>query len=391
MNMSKVLNFSNHPDFEAVNRVCRVLNDNNFLAYLAGGCVRDGILGVQPRDFDIATNALPEQVEALFPKTKPIGKAFGVILVIDGNAEIEVTTFRTEGGYQDGRHPKSVQFVESDNPAKEDAIRRDFTINAMFYDLETSQIIDFVGGEQDLQNKIIRAVGDPIRRFSEDHLRILRAIRFVGQLGFSLEEGTYAAVAQLASTVAKVSGERIHSELSKLLDSHYVNKSIEVLTKTEILKNLFSVEPKDIHPDFTITRDLQQRWGLFFLWLFIESDMAIVKIFFAKYRFSNAEQSTMNKILFWFQYPRAFEEKSFGELIEMSFDTHSYFGMSEFVKSTKYNKLSSRLNKIKERHDYFKGVKPKPLISAEQLRDQGLSGQNLGNKFKELFWKQLEG
>lgn len=386
--MSKVLNFNNHPDFESVKKIYQVLKQNNFQVYLAGGCVRDGLLNVETRDFDIATNALPEQVEALFPVTKPIGKAFGVILVIENSVEVEVTTFRADGGYQDGRRPDSVQFIKSGNQAKEDAVRRDFTVNAMFYDLEKSEVVDFVGGLQDLKNKKIRAVGDAEKRFAEDHLRILRAVRFIGQLGFELEAETRKAILKLASTVTTVSGERLHSELGKLLESQNVNVAAEELKKTGLTEVLFGKIDKALSmPDFTKTKSLNQRWGLFYIWLNRQLATLNIEQSLDKLKFSNLEKTAIKKILYWFKNPKGFEDKSLGELIELSFDEDSYFGMQEFAD----DKHTERLNKIKTRHDYYRGVRPAPDVSAQKLKDQGLIGPDLGNRLRELYWKQLEG
>src|SRR5215469_4321438 len=153
--------------------VLLLLREAGHVAYLAGGCVRDLLLGTEPKDFDIATDASPDRVRKLFKNTQAVGAAFGVILVRHRKSQIEVATFRAEAGYNDGRHPSQVRFTN----AEEDAKRRDFTINGLFYDPATQQLIDYVGGQEDLKAKRIRAIGDPVERFEEDSLRLLRAVR----------------------------------------------------------------------------------------------------------------------------------------------------------------------------------------------------------------------
>jgi len=182
-------------------------------ALLAGGCVRDLLLGRTPKDYDVATRATPAEVLALFPKAQTVGEAFGVVIVIEETSEIEVATFRSDRGYSDGRHPDAVTFTD----ARQDALRRDFTINGMFLDPATGQVVDYVGGQADLKARVIRAIGDPHLRFTEDHLRMLRAVRFVAELGFAIDPATAEAARELAPKIASVSGERVGAELERIL------------------------------------------------------------------------------------------------------------------------------------------------------------------------------
>ena len=182
-------------------------------ALLAGGCVRDLLLGRAPKDYDVATSARPAEVLALFPKSLEVGVAFGVVIVCDGPVQVEVATFRSEGGYTDGRRPDAVTFTD----ARQDALRRDFTINGMFFDPAGGNVVDYVGGRTDLEARIIRAIGDPRKRFAEDHLRLLRAVRFAAELLFDLDPTTAQAVREMAGEVASVSGERVAAELERLL------------------------------------------------------------------------------------------------------------------------------------------------------------------------------
>lgn len=199
----------------AVNMIIEVLQQRGYEAFAVGGCVRDSILGRIPDDWDITTSASPYQVKELFQRTVDTGLQHGTVTVMVGNTGYEVTTYRIDGEYEDGRHPKEVLFTSN---LTEDLKRRDFTINAMAYSREQG-LIDEFGGMDDMQNKIIRCVGDPWKRFGEDALRILRAVRFAAQLGFVIEEKTKQAIVELAPTLIKISAERIQTEMVKLLIS----------------------------------------------------------------------------------------------------------------------------------------------------------------------------
>ena len=200
---------------EHVRRIIETLSRNGYEAFAVGGCVRDTLLGQNPQDWDITTSALPDQVKALFRRTIDTGIEHGTVTVMQDHIGYEVTTYRIDGEYEDARHPKDVTFTSN---LVEDLKRRDFTINAMAYNDEQG-LIDVFDGAGDLEKGIIRCVGDPMERFSEDALRMLRAVRFAAQLGFSIEEETKKAVKTLAPTIAKVSAERIQGELVKLLSS----------------------------------------------------------------------------------------------------------------------------------------------------------------------------
>ena len=196
-----------------VQHCCDVLRAAGFAAHPVGGCVRDLLLGRLPGDWDVTTSARPEQVQQLFSHTIPTGIKHGTVTVIEDGSTVEVTTFRTESGYGDSRHPDAVRF---DTDLIGDLARRDFTVNAMALD-ENMEVIDPFGGREDLKNEIIRAVGEPERRFSEDALRILRGVRFAAQLGFVIEKHTAAAMETCAPFVDKVSAERIKTEVEKIL------------------------------------------------------------------------------------------------------------------------------------------------------------------------------
>jgi len=198
---------------QAAINVIKRLQRSAFQALLAGGCVRDMLLGRRAKDYDVATDAQPKDVIRLFKRTLKVGAKFGVVIVLVENRQVEVATFRTETGYADGRHPGSVEFTT----AAEDAGRRDFTINGMFYDPSKKKVIDYVNGQADLKSGIVRTIGKPAERFGEDYLRMLRAIRFSTQLGFAIESSTWSAVCGNAKKIAKISGERIAMELEGIL------------------------------------------------------------------------------------------------------------------------------------------------------------------------------
>jgi len=210
-----------------------------FEAYFAGGSVRDRELGLVPKDFDIATAALPDQVQKAFEKTIPVGVQFGVILVLAEGHTVEVATFRTEGSYKDGRRPDGVQF----STLQEDARRRDFTVNGLYWDGVSKDCIDQVGGVADLKKKIIRCIGEPDKRFEEDHLRMLRAVRFAAQLGFDIEGKTFESIVRHADLVRKISPERIRDELSKLLTSPNPARGIRLLDESGLLDKVLPEVP----------------------------------------------------------------------------------------------------------------------------------------------------
>lgn len=204
------------PPREAAARIAATLSHAGFVAYFAGGCVRDHVLGIDPADYDVATDATPEQIAGIFPSARGVGEAFGVMLVRMGGRTVEVATFRSEGGYIDGRRPSEVRFTN----AVEDAQRRDFTINGLFQDPQTGAVIDHVGGQQDIADRRLRAIGDPDARFREDRLRTLRAARFAARFALTVDPATAAAARHYAPDLAGVSRERVGQELRKMLAHH---------------------------------------------------------------------------------------------------------------------------------------------------------------------------
>ncbi len=248
--------------------IVRTLRERGHQAYLVGGCVRDLLLKREPADYDVATDALPQRVMEIFPQTFAVGAQFGVVLVplpkdesgasAVGPGEkvpvVEVATFRSDVGYSDGRHPDEVQF--SSDP-REDVQRRDFTINGMLLDPVTNEVLDFVGGREDLKAGIVRTIGEPEHRFGEDKLRMLRAVRFAARLGYSIDPATLAAVRKLAPKIDQVSRERVRDELTKMLTEGCARKAFELLDESRLLKEVLPEisamkgveQPPQFHPE----------------------------------------------------------------------------------------------------------------------------------------------
>ncbi|MGH7163834.1 MAG: CCA tRNA nucleotidyltransferase, partial [Planctomycetota bacterium] len=212
--------------------IALALRDAGHSALLAGGCVRDRLRGVAPKDYDVATSARPEEVQAIFPKTVAVGAAFGVVVVVEGDLRVEVATFREDVGVADGRHPASIRFAD----ARADALRRDFTVNGLFEDPATGEVLDFVGGREDLEARVVRTIGDPATRFREDRLRMLRAVRFGVQLDFRIEPATAAALRAMADGIAGVSAERIREELCRILLSGRGGRGLGLLHEAGLLR-----------------------------------------------------------------------------------------------------------------------------------------------------------
>lgn len=221
------------PDLAA--EIVAVLREKGHEAYFVGGCVRDMVMGLEPADYDIATSARPEEIERIFQRTEPVGAQFGVMLVIHRGHPFEVATFRSDQAYVDGRRPTGVVFTD----AKQDVLRRDFTINGLLYDPAGKAVIDFVGGGRDIEAKLVRAIGNPLERFEEDKLRILRAIRFGARLGYTIDPETWSAVCAMAPKIRVVSAERIRDELCRILTEGQAAAGFRMLEHSGLRAEIF--------------------------------------------------------------------------------------------------------------------------------------------------------
>src|SRR5256885_11855852 len=260
--------------------IARTLHDQGYQAYLVGGCVRDLLMGREPADYDIATDATPNEVMSIFPETYAVGAQFGVVLVpvpeaqckgqLDANPEpvpaeaiavghqhkscVEVATFRCDVGYSDGRHPDEVRF--SKDP-REDVQRRDFTINGLLLDPIENKVLDYVGGQEDLKAKVVRAIGNPAVRFAEDKLRMLRAVRFAARFDYTIDPATLESIQQLASQIHQVSSERVRDELTRMLTEAHARRAFELLDETGLLREVLPEisamkgveQPPEFHPE----------------------------------------------------------------------------------------------------------------------------------------------
>jgi poly(A) polymerase len=248
--------------------IVRTLRESGFQAYLVGGCVRDLLVEREPKDYDVATDATPQQVMAIFPETYAVGVQFGVVLVPVPEADrersgsengsksgaVEVATFRSDIGYSDGRHPDEVRF--SKNP-QEDVERRDFTINGMLLDPLSGQVLDFVGGRKDLRSGVIRTIGDPLKRFGEDKLRMVRAVRFAARFEYQIDPATFAAIAAFAQQIRVVSRERVRDELTRMLTEGHARRAFSLLDESGLLRQVLPEisamkgveQPPEFHPE----------------------------------------------------------------------------------------------------------------------------------------------
>jgi len=248
----------------AATEIVRTLRERGHQAYLVGGCVRDLFLGREPTDYDVATDARPDDVMRIFPKTWAVGAQFGVVLIpiesdgaepqSQGERVVEVATFRSDVGYSDGRHPDRVEYSQT---AEEDVQRRDFTINGLLMDPLTGDVLDYVGGRADLEHKIVRTIGEPRVRFGEDKLRMLRAVRFAARFGYQIDPATFAAIRELAPQIHQVSRERIRDEIIKMLTEGRARRAFELLDETGLLHQVLPEvekmkgveQPPQFHPE----------------------------------------------------------------------------------------------------------------------------------------------
>ncbi len=255
------------PGYRAALHIIERLADAGHQALITGGTVRDMIMGQSAGgDIDIATDARPEEVTSLFPHTVAVGAKFGVVVVVERGFSFEVATFRSDDGIDDGRHPAAVEYTD----ARHDALRRDFTINGLFFDTGTKEVLDYVDGKSDIENRVIRAIGEPSLRFREDYLRMLRAIRFAARFDFIIEERTWKAIICLANGITAVSMERIFTELDKMFRSPHADRALELLDRSQLLALVIPevsalkgiAQPPQFHPEGDVFEHTKKALGL---------------------------------------------------------------------------------------------------------------------------------
>jgi poly(A) polymerase len=380
---------------QAAIEVIRRLQAHGFQALLAGGCVRDMLLGRQPKDYDVATDAEPDAVIRLFERTLKVGAKFGVVIVLLHRRQVEVATFRRDTTYSDGRHPDKVIFAD----AAHDASRRDFTINGMFYDPVGDRVIDYVEGRRDLGREIIRTIGKADERFGEDYLRMLRAIRFATQLAFTIEAETFAAIKRSAPAITRISGERIAIELEGILV--HPNRAVGVsrLFESGLADALFPGLPSDqaARAAAVLGRlrrrvDFALAAAAFFTGVAAEqaiSSCDILKLSGDNHkhiRFLLSHRATLlDDAMSLAQLKKLLAQPYFWDLYELERATQKASGDKGAL---------SRLARLRRRVASLKGVevKPKPLLDGHDLMHLGaVPGPALGHLAEELYVAQLEG
>lgn len=383
---------------DAAVAIVRRLRDRGFTAYLAGGCVRDELLGQTPKDFDVATDARPDDIRSLFRRTAEVGAAFGVMLVREFGPTIEVATFRADGPYTDKRRPDSVAFAD----AERDARRRDFTVNALFIDpLATGEgrIIDFVDGRRDLTDKTLRAVGDPDRRLGEDHLRALRGVRFAARYGLAIEPGTADAIRRHASRLEGVSRERIGEEMRRMLTHESRGRAARLLHELGLATAVFGEEraydPAPVHglgPDASYAATL----GALLIgrgsWAIDRPDPEVVPKVRRALLLSNTERDALRDAL----HTLATLRRSWDTLGEagrkrMASSPGFTDAMSVLVvlDRTRAASVRAEVDRLRARHG---GLRPEPYLDGEQLIAMGLTpGPRFASILERVYDAQLEG
>ena len=372
--------------------IIRELRQRGHEAYLVGGCVRDMVMRIEPADYDIATSARPEEIVKIFPRTETIGAQFGVVLVIYQGHAFEVATFRSDDAYVDGRRPTSVSFTD----AKQDVLRRDFTINGLLYDPMTERVIDYVDGQADIEAKLVRAIGNPHARFEEDKLRILRAIRFGARLGYRIEPATWEAVRAMAPAIHQVSSERIREELIRILTEGQAARGIRMLEESGLRKEILpevewsnhverSLEMLQVgvQPDFATAvllheTPLRQVQGIIERLKFSRAEihhvLALVENLPNFYKVRGMSMSTLK---------RFFRIVRFEDHLELA----RIHGIAAGENLEDYSYASRRQQEWSE-----EDIAPRPLISGEDLIVLGFTP---GPQFKEILTRiedeQLEG
>jgi tRNA nucleotidyltransferase/poly(A) polymerase len=363
-------------------------------ALLAGGCVRDMLLGRRCSDYDLATSAAPDEVRRLFKRVLMIGAKFGVVMVIHNHRQIEVATFRSDLSYTDGRRPDGVRFTT----ARQDARRRDFTVNGMFYDPIADEVIDYVGGQEDLKRRIIRTIGSPDRRFAEDYLRMIRAVRFAVRLDFAIDKTTVRAIGKHAGKISTISGERICDELAKMLSGRSAGLAVEILEQVglapAVLGELFEAKGRwersvrRVHA-VSARRDVVLAIGALLGELAPSVISRIIRRWGASNELKNALRWLAENMGQWrdaadmqlCNFKRLMANKHFGRmLILWRFEERAAEGHNKLCR-----RIAARAKSIPPHQ-----IAPRPMVTGSDLMAMGLSeGVRLGQIASELHDAQL--
>jgi len=382
---------------QAAIKIVRRLRRNGYQALLAGGCVRDMLIGRVANDYDVATDAAPAEVTKLFRRTLKVGAKFGVVIVLLEGRQVEIATFRTETGYTDGRHPTAVKFAD----AREDAARRDFTINGMFYDPLAQKVIDYVNGREDLKKQVVRTIGKAQQRFSEDFLRMLRAVRFATQLVFVIEPKTHSAICAGAKNITKISGERIAAELEALLVNPNRSAGASLLLETGLAKAIFpGFAAKDAKLGIEVLTQLRKKvdfaLALAAFFAGCSTEFALEKCKMLKF-----SRSLSRHVKFLLSNRgRLLDEKMSLAQLKMILAEPYFWDLYELQRAIQNAKQSpdreggATLIKLRKRIKALGDVelKPKPLLDGHDLIRLGaVPGPALGQLTEEMYIAQLEG
>lgn len=363
-----------------VQKILNTLENAGFVSYVVGGCVRDSLLKRTVADWDITTSATADKIESLFQKTFALGKKFGTITVVMGKNQSEVTTFRSDGEYKNNRHPEGVTFSLS---VDEDLKRRDFTVNAMAYSPKWG-FIDHFNGLEDLENKQLRAVGNPTERFTEDALRILRAYRFSAKLGFTIEENTLMAIKDCANLVQNISNERIKAELDQILESKNANMIFSLL-ETNALSHIFPVKADNL-PDLE-KQNPHFRLKMLLFFLFDGEKTGIKKALLAL-RCENSVKKDFNNFLMGMDAPLPQDEIEMRKLAAIiGFDSiKAVLFSKKALQKIHIGKQLALLNNVKDDPITFKHL----AVNGDDLKELGIGGKKIGGTLKFLLYKVLE-
>jgi poly(A) polymerase len=377
---------------QAAIQIIRRLRKAGFQALLAGGCVRDMLLGKKPKDHDVVTDATPAEVCKIFRRTIKVGAKFGVIIILADSQQVEVATFRTETGYTDGRRPDKVSFTS----AQQDALRRDFTINGMFYDPLQKKVMDYVGGQKDLKSKNLRTIGKADERFSEDYLRMLRAVRFAAQLDFEIEKNTLIAVKKYSGRITKISGERIAAELELLSAAAGRKKGVKLLIKTGLAERIF--------PIFKNARTAELAVKVFdYLPKGIVFELAVAALFVAcrtgdameNLKILKLSRNQLKHIKFLLERRGYLLNSDMGlahlKLITSEPYFEDLYSLQKAIQKADGKSLSALLA-VRRRADALAGsqLRPKPLLNGHELIQLGAEpGPQVGHVGRELYIEQL--
>jgi tRNA nucleotidyltransferase/poly(A) polymerase len=378
---------------QAAIKIIKKLKRNGFEALLAGGCVRDMLLKRPAKDYDVATSAEPADVIRLFKRTLKVGAKFGVVMVLIDQIQVEVATFRTESGYTDGRHPANVRFAT----AAEDASRRDFTINGMFYDPLKKKVIDYVNGRADLKKQLIRTIGRPAERFGEDYLRMLRAVRFSTQLGFRIEPKTFSAIKKNAKNIHSISGERIAMELEAVLVNPNRSAGASMLAESGLAKVIFpGITPQQVNLATNVLAQLRKKTdfplALACLFAGCKTEFALQRCRILKL---SRNQTKHIKFLLTNRGRLLDDKMSLAQLKLIA--SEPYFeDLYEFQKALQKagSKSIGPLIKLRKRIKALGDIelRPKPLLDGHELIYLGaVPGPALGQLAQEIYIAQLEG